>query len=104
MAYLDHAATTPMLPEALEAYVATARELGNASSLHAPGRHARRRVEESRELIAAARGARPSEVIFTSGGTESDNLAVKGLYWSRRSTGTRVVASSVEHHAVLDAV
>jgi cysteine desulfurase len=105
MVYLDHAATTPMLPEALEAYVATARELGNASSLHAPGRLARRRVEESRESIAAAVGARPSEVIFTSGGTESDNLAVKGIYWARRSGGhTRVVASSVEHHAVLDAV
>jgi cysteine desulfurase len=107
MVYLDHAATTPMLPEALEAYVATARELGNASSLHAPGRHARRRVEESRERVAAALGARPSEVIFTSGGTESDNLAVKGIFWARRAerTGrTRVIASSIEHHAVLDAV
>jgi len=107
MAYLDHAATTPMLPEALEAYAATARELGNASSLHAPGRHARRRVEESRERIAAVLGARPSEVIFTSGGTESDNLAVKGIFWARRDADarrTRVVASSVEHHAVLDSV
>jgi cysteine desulfurase len=107
MAYLDHAATTPMLPEALEAYAATARELGNASSLHAPGRHARRRVEESRERIAAALGARPSEVIFTSGGTESNNLAVKGMFWARQAADprrTRVIASSVEHHAVLDAV
>jgi cysteine desulfurase len=107
MAYLDHAATTPMLPEALEAYVATARELGNASSLHAPGRHARRRVEESRERIAAALGARPSEVIFTSGGTESDNLAVKGIFWARSAAEprrTRIIASAVEHHAVLDAV
>jgi cysteine desulfurase len=107
MAYLDHAATTPVLPEALDAYVATARELGNASSLHAPGRHARRRVEESRERVAAAIGARPSEVIFTSGGTESDNLAVKGIFWSRRSADpvrNRVIASAVEHHAVLDAV
>src|SRR5690242_5865147 len=107
MAYLDHAATTPMLPEALEAYAAAAGELGNASSLHAPGRHARRRVEESRERIAAVLGARPSEVIFTSGGTESDNLAVKGLVWARRDADprrTRVVASSVEHHAVLDSV
>src|SRR6476659_8990700 len=107
MAYLDHAATTPMLPEALEDYVATARELGNASSLHAPGRNARRRVEESRERIAASLGCRPSEVIFTSGGTESDNLAVKGIFWARGSADarrTRVIASSVEHHAVLDAV
>jgi cysteine desulfurase len=107
MTYLDHAATTPMLDEALEAYVATAREVGNASSLHAAGRWARRRVEESRERIAAALGARPSEVIFTGGGTESDNLAVKGIFWARRAADTsriRVVASAVEHHAVLDAV
>jgi cysteine desulfurase len=107
MSYLDHAATTQMLPEALDAYVATARELGNASSLHAPGRNARRLVEESRERVAAALVARPSEVIFTSGGTESDNLAVKGIFWARRAANAglnRVVASSVEHHAVLDAV
>jgi cysteine desulfurase len=102
MAYLDHAATTPMLPQALDAYVETAREVGNASSLHGPGRLARKHIEESRERIAAALGARPSEVIFTSGGTESDNLAIKGIYWARRRP--RVLASSVEHHAVLDAV
>src|SRR4051795_3749898 len=107
MAYLDHAATTPMLAEALEAYVAAAREVGNPSSLHAAGRRARRLVEESRERIAAALGARPSEVVFTSGGTESDNLATKGIFWAQRSASlnrTRVVASAVEHHAVLDAV
>jgi cysteine desulfurase len=107
MAYLDHAATTPMLDAALEAYVATAGEVGNASSLHAAGRRARRRVEESRERVAAALGARPSEVIFTGGGTESDNLAVKGIFWARRSADPRrhrVVCSAVEHHAVLDAV
>src|SRR5687768_14676796 len=107
MVYLDHAATTPMRPEAVEAYVNAARATGNASSLHGPGRQARRVVEESRECIAAALGARPSEVIFTSGGTESDNLAVKGIYWPRRQADPRrrrVVASAVEHHAVLDAV
>jgi cysteine desulfurase len=107
MAYLDHAATTPMLAEALDAYVVAAREVGNPSSLHAAGRNARRLVEESRERIAAALGARPSEVVFTSGGTESDNLAVKGVFWARRSADarrTRVVASAVEHHAVLDPV
>jgi len=107
MAYLDHAATTPMLPEAVEAYVAAAGQVGNASSLHASGRHARRQVEEARERIAASLGARPSEVIFTGGGTESDNLAVKGIYWSRREADprrNRVVASAAEHHAVLDAV
>jgi len=108
MSYLDHAATTPMLPEALDAYVATARELGNASSLHAPGRNARRLVEEARESVAAALGARPSEVIFTGGGTESDNLAVKGIFWARAKAADakrrRIVASAVEHHAVMDAV
>ncbi|HEX7747090.1 MAG TPA: cysteine desulfurase family protein [Micromonosporaceae bacterium] len=107
MAYLDHAATTPMLDEALAAYVATAREVGNASSLHAAGRCARRRVEESRERVAAVLGGRPSEVIFTGGGTESDNLAAKGIFWARRAADpsrARVVASAVEHHAVLDAV
>ncbi|MEV0566910.1 cysteine desulfurase family protein [Dactylosporangium sp. NPDC050588] len=107
MSYLDHAATTPMLPEALDAFVAAARAVGNASSLHASGRQARRRVEESREQIAAALAARPSEVIFTGGGTESDNLATKGIFWARRAADprrNRIVASSVEHHAVLDAV
>ncbi len=107
MAYLDHAATTPMLPEAVEAYVSAAGHVGNASSLHASGRLARRHVEEARERVAASLGARPSEVIFTGGGTESDNLAVKGIYWARRGVDprrNRVVASAAEHHAVLDAV
>ncbi|MFJ3904641.1 cysteine desulfurase family protein [Streptomyces sp. NPDC090025] len=107
MAYLDHAATTPMLPEAIEAMTAQLAVTGNASSLHAAGRRARRTVEEARETLAGALGARPSEVVFTSGGTEADNLAVKGLYWSRRAADprrTRVLASPVEHHAVLDAV
>ncbi|MFJ2650505.1 cysteine desulfurase family protein [Streptomyces sp. NPDC087420] len=107
MAYLDHAATTPMLPEAIDAMTAQLGLAGNASSLHAPGRRARRTVEEAREALAEALGARPSEVVFTSGGTEADNLAVKGLYWSRRDADparTRVLASPVEHHAVLDAV
>ncbi|MFI0409485.1 cysteine desulfurase family protein [Actinomadura sp. 3N508] len=107
MTYLDHAATTPMLPEAIAAMTAELRELGNPSSLHAAGRRARRVVEESREIIAEAFDARPSEVVFTSGGTEADNLAVKGLYWARRAADpsrTRVLASAVEHHAVLDAV
>ncbi|MFJ8539802.1 cysteine desulfurase family protein [Streptomyces sp. NPDC093591] len=109
MAYLDHAATTPMLPEAAEALTAQLSVTGNASSLHASGRRARRTVEEARETLAEALGARPSEVVFTAGGTEADNLAIKGLYWSRRDTApagtrTRVLASPVEHHAVLDAV
>jgi cysteine desulfurase len=107
MTYLDHAATTPMLPEAVAAFTAELGAVGNPSSLHASGRRARRVVEEARELLAAALGARPSEVIFTAGGTESDNLAIKGIFWARRSADsrrTRILCGAVEHHAVLDAV
>ncbi|GAA2105638.1 cysteine desulfurase family protein [Microlunatus panaciterrae] len=101
--YLDHAATTPMVPAAVEAMTAQLGQAGNASSLHGSGRAARRVVEESREEIAALVGARPTEVIFTSGGTESDNLAVKGAFWAGRERGrSRLIASAVEHHAVLD--
>jgi cysteine desulfurase len=105
MAYLDHAATTPMLAQAVDLMSELLGQVGNASSLHATGRRARRIVEESRETVAAALGARPSEVVFTSGGTESDNLAIKGLYWSRIAADPRrrkVLVSAVEHHAVLD--
>ncbi|MCX2933955.1 cysteine desulfurase family protein [Mycobacterium sp. CVI_P3] len=105
--YLDHAATTPMYPAAIEAMTAALATVGNASSLHTAGRAARRRMEEARESIAARLGARPSEVIFTAGGTESDNLAVKGIYWGRRDAEParrRIVTTAVEHHAVLDAV
>jgi cysteine desulfurase len=103
--YLDHAATTPMRPEAIAAMTEELGQLGNASSLHAAGRRARRVVEESREQLAEVFGARPSEIVFTSGGTEADNLAVKGLYWARQSdTRRRVLTTSVEHHAVLDSV
>jgi len=106
MAYLDHAATTPMLPAAMAAMTKELGEVGNPSSLHAAGRRARRVVEESREAVASAFGARPSEVVFTGGGTESDNLAVKGLYWARQQERPRprILASAVEHHAVLDPV
>ncbi|MGH8860513.1 MAG: aminotransferase class V-fold PLP-dependent enzyme, partial [Jatrophihabitantaceae bacterium] len=82
MPYLDHAATTPVLPEAVTAVSDALGDIGNPSSLHTAGRRARRRIEESREQLAAALGARPSEVIFTAGGTEADNLAVKGLFWA----------------------
>lgn len=107
MPYLDHAATTPMLPEAIETVSSQLGRLGNASSLHTSGRDARRVVEEARETVAGALDARPSEVVFTGGGTEADNLAVKGLYWARRQADPRrrrILASAVEHHAVLDAV
>ncbi len=109
-AYLDHAATTPVRSEAIAAMAEELAQLGNPSSLHAAGRRARRVVEESREEIAAVFGARPSEVIFTSGGTEADNLAVKGLYWARQDVPhdpaprRRVLSTSIEHHAVLDPV
>jgi cysteine desulfurase len=105
MVYLDHAATTPVLPQAAAAALAQLDELGNPSSLHGSGRRARRVVEESRERLAQALGARPSEVVLTGGGTEADNLAVKGLYWARRAADPRrrrVLVSAVEHHAVLD--
>ncbi|GAB2912524.1 cysteine desulfurase family protein [Streptomyces mayteni] len=107
MPYFDHAATTPMLPEAIAAMTAQLAHTGNASALHGSGRLARRSVEEGREALAAALGARPSEVVFTSGGTEADNLAVKGLYWARRAAAPRrdrILVSRVEHHAVLDVV
>lgn len=105
--YLDHAATTPMYPQVIEAMSATLGTVGNASSLHSAGRAARRRVEEARETVAARLGARPSEVILTAGGTDSDNLAVKGIFWARRDAEPhrrRIITSAVEHHAVLDAV
>ncbi|MGY1713703.1 cysteine desulfurase family protein [Geodermatophilus sp. SYSU D01106] len=105
MTYLDHAATTPVLPEVLAAMTEQWGRVGNASSLHASGRAARRAAEQGRERLAEAVGARPSEVLFTGGGTESDNLAVKGLYWARRDADQRrrrLVVSPAEHHAVLD--
>ena len=105
--YLDHAASTPMYREAVAAMTAQLTQLGNPSSLHASGRAARRVVEESRETIAQALNCRPGEVVFTSGGTESDNLALKGLFWARRDQDprrTRILSTSVEHHAVLDSL
>ncbi|PRY61278.1 cysteine desulfurase [Knoellia remsis] len=105
-AYLDHAATTPMRESARAAWLAQTQRVGNPSSLHSSGRAARAVVEESREQIAAALGARPSEVVFTSGGTEADNLAIKGTYAARRASvgASRLVVSGIEHHAVLDSV
>ncbi|QOT22404.1 cysteine desulfurase family protein [Paenarthrobacter sp. YJN-D] len=105
--YLDHAATTPLSAEALAVMTRELAKTGNPSSLHGAGRRARRAVEDARETLAAAAGAHPSEVIFTSGGTEADNLAVKGLYWARRDENrrrTRILCSAVEHHAVMDTV
>jgi cysteine desulfurase len=103
--YLDHAATTPMVPAAIEATTRHLSDVGNPSSLHASGRRARRVVEEARETIALALNCRPGDVVFTSGGTEADNLALKGTFWSRREADprrTRILSTAVEHHAVLD--
>lgn len=96
-----------MLPSALAAMAEQMALTGNPSSLHTAGRAARRVVEESRERLARAVGARPSEVVFTSGGTEADNLAVKGAFAARRERHParhRLVVSAIEHHAVLDCV
>jgi cysteine desulfurase len=101
--YLDHAATTPMLPAAIDAYSRQMTEVGNASSLHAQGRAVRKAVEESRELIAKAAGCDATEIIFVASGTEANNLAIKGFFWANPSKKT-IVVSTIEHHAVLDPV
>ena len=103
--YLDHAATTPVRPEVAETFARVAAQVGNPSSLHADGRRARRTLEEAREQLAAALGAEPAEVIFTSGGTEADNLALTGTWFKVSADEPRrrdVVISAVEHPAVLD--
>ena len=123
--YLDNAATSPMSAAALAAYVAAAEQVGNASSLHAYGRRARGLVEDAREAVAAALDAHPTEVIFTHGGTEANNLAIKGTYWAHagrllrpRSYGASkppgqpdrldmahppdLLLSAIEHHSVLE--
>jgi cysteine desulfurase len=105
MAYLDHAATTPMRPQAVEAMLPFLREtFGNPSGMHAAARAAKTALEEAREVVAECLGAETSEIVFTGGGTEADNLAVKGVAWARRDQGgDGVVISAIEHHAVLHA-
>ena len=118
--YLDHAATTPMLPVARDAFVAALDVVGNPSSIHSQGQNAKRMLEEAREHVAASLGCDPIEVVFTSGGTESVNLAIKGLYWAlnARSAGrvasdegarvsrprARILVPRGEHHATVDTV
>jgi cysteine desulfurase len=117
--YLDHAATTPMLSTAVDAYSGALRLVGNPSSIHSQGQNARRMLEEARETVAASLGAEPVEVVFTSGGTESVNLGIKGLFWARNATGAggtpdaagarglprpRILVPRAEHHATIDAV
>jgi len=102
--YLDHAATTPLRAEVLEAMLPYLTEHhGNPSSIHASGRRARQGLDEARETIAARIGAKPREIVFTSGGTEADNLAVKGVAWAASGRGRHIVTSSVEHKAVMNA-
>ncbi len=99
--YLDHAATTPLRREALEAMLPYLTEsFGNPSSAHAPGRRARAALDEAHERIASRLGAGPREIVITSGGTESINLALKGAAWAGKARGHRIVTSAVEHHAV----
>jgi len=105
MPYLDYAASTPVLPEVTEAMVAVLRgDFGNPSSVHAYGRAAREIVEDARERVATSVGASPVEIIFTGGGTEADNLAIKGAASKLRGNGDHVITSAFEHHAVLDSV
>ncbi len=100
--YLDHAATTPLREEVLTAMLPYLSEhFGNASSLHADGRRARQGLDEAREGIAAILGAKPREIVFTGGGSEADNLAIKGAAWAASARGRHVITSSVEHKAVL---
>ncbi|HEX2195469.1 MAG TPA: aminotransferase class V-fold PLP-dependent enzyme, partial [Actinomycetota bacterium] len=104
MHYLDHAATTPVLPEAADEMLRVmTSDFGNPSSVHAAGRRARTVVEDARDRVAAAVGASPAEIVFTGGGTEADNLAVKGVARKRRGDGDHVVVTAFEHHAVLEA-
>lgn len=104
--YMDHAATTDMLPEAVEVYLEQARRGGNPASLHSGGRSARMALETGRDAVAAALNAEPVEIILTSGGTEADNMAVLGLFRAAREADPRrtvIVLSAVEHHAVSEA-
>lgn len=102
--YLDHAATTPLRPEAREAWLAASDVVGNASSTHGAGQDARRLLEDSRERIAEVLGSDPIEVVLTSGGTESINTALRGLWTSRAADADTVVLPDGEHHATMDTV
>lgn len=102
MIYLDHNATTPLHPRVLDAMEPYLKEYhGNPSSLYRPGREAKTAVENARSRIAHCLGCSPSEIVFTAGGTEADNLAIRGIAHARKSPGNHIVTSSVEHHAVL---
>lgn len=100
--YLDHNATTPIHPEVLDAMMPYLNDkFGNASSIHSFGQETKVAIDKARETVAQALGAKPAEIFFTSGGTESDNLAIKGIAYSHRKKGNHIVTSKIEHHAVL---
>lgn len=102
--YLDHAATSPIAPEVIDVMArAMAEESGNASSIHTVGRSARKALDDSRASLAAKVNAKPSEIIFTSGGTEADNMAIFGTAYARQKEGKHIITTAIEHHAVLHA-
>ena len=102
MIYMDHAATTPVRREVLEAMLPYFTEsYGNPSGIYGLAQESRKAMDEARETVARALGARMSEIVFTSGGTESDNAALKGAAFALRNTGNHVITTSIEHHAVL---
>src|SRR5919109_841958 len=103
MHYLDYAATAPILPQVREAMLPFLEDRwGNPSSIYAVGREARKGIDEAREKLALSIGASPEEIVFTGGGTEADNLAVKGTAWANESRGRHILLPKIEHHAVLD--
>lgn len=100
--YLDHNATTPTHPEVVKAMLPYYEEVfGNASSIHQFGQQARKAIDEAREKVAEFIGAKPEEIVFTSGGTEADNFAIKGVAYANEKKGKHIITSSIEHHAVL---
>lgn len=102
--YLDHAATTPMASEVVSVMTeAMQQTFGNASSIHAAGRESRKQLDAARSVLAASIGAKPGEIIFTSGGTEADNMAIFGTAEARKSDGKHIITTQIEHHAVLHA-
>src|SRR5918911_2893670 len=105
MHYLDHAATTPVIPEVKEAMLPFLEDdFGNPSSVHAAGRRARGSVEDARDRVARGVGASASEIVFTGGGTDADNLALKGAAYKLRGNGNHIVTTVFEHHGVLGPV
>lgn len=101
--YLDHAATSPMHPKVVEAVVNVMNSnFGNPSSIHSFGREARQKVDEARDVLAKSIDAKPNEIIFTSGGTEADNLALIGIAEAYKSKGKHIISTEIEHHAVLN--